>query len=95
MATMFECDEPFRFAPGVMERKCVIEVHDLHIWRISADRVALSAHLVIHHHDTWPVLLLRLNRILKERYGIEHVTLQAVWRSLPNGKHIPIHEIKS
>ena len=29
MATMFEGDEPFRFAPGVMERKGVIEVDDL------------------------------------------------------------------
>lgn len=80
---------------AIAAEKGVIEVHDLHIWRISADRVALSAHLVVHHHDTWPVLLLRLNRMLEEKYGIKHTTLQAVWHSLPNSKHIPIHNIKN
>lgn len=69
----------------------VIEVYDLHIWNIGGGRVALSAHLIIHHHDSWPALLSRLNHILKTRYGIEHVTLQPVWFVLPAGHVIPIH----
>ena len=59
----------------------VIELHDLHIWHISAGRIALSAHLIIHHHDSWPALLSRINRMLKQRYNIDHVTLQPVWAS--------------
>lgn len=72
----------------------VIEVHDLHIWRISGNRIALSAHLLIHHHDSWPALLNRLNYLLKIRYGINHVTLQAIWVTQPPEPFIPIHPVK-
>lgn len=69
----------------------VIEVHDLHVWHIGGGRIALSAHLIIHHHDSWPALLTRLNHLLKIRYGIEHVTLQPVWFTPPTGHVISIH----
>lgn len=54
----------------------VIEIHDLHIWQISSERVALSAHVVLDDLDTWPDLLDRLNEMLLERFGIDHPTLQ-------------------
>lgn len=54
----------------------VVEIHDLHIWQISSERVALSAHVVLHDLDTWPDLLDRLNEMLLERFGIDHPTLQ-------------------
>ena len=72
----------------------VTGVHDLHVWRIGGGRVALSAHLIIHHHDSWPALLARLNHLLKTRYGIEHTTLQPVWFAPPSGHIIPIHQIR-
>lgn len=54
----------------------VREVHDLHIWQVSGNRVALSAHVVIEDLAAWPPVLESLNRILLERHAIDHPTLQ-------------------
>ena len=72
----------------------VIELHDLHVWHISGGQVALSAHLIIHHHDSWPTQLARINHMLKQRYNIVHVTLQPVWISPVTKKTIPIYPIR-
>jgi cobalt-zinc-cadmium efflux system protein len=54
----------------------VLSVHDLHIWSLSAETTALSAHVVVQRIDQWPGVLWRLRELLSERFGIEHVTLQ-------------------
>ena len=54
-------------------------VHDLHIWHMGSERVALSAHLSLADAAEWPVILARAQRLLLENYGIEHVTLQPAW----------------
>lgn len=54
----------------------VISVHDLHIWSLSAERTALSAHVVLRRIDDWEPLLARLRAMLAEQIGIDHVTLQ-------------------
>jgi cobalt-zinc-cadmium efflux system protein len=54
----------------------VRSVHDLHIWNISSGRVALSAHLDVDDLSNWPATLEQARYALKERYGIDHVTLQ-------------------
>jgi cobalt-zinc-cadmium efflux system protein len=54
----------------------VVSVHDLHIWSISGQRVALSAHLVLSDMGEWNPVLKRLRSLLQERFDIEHVTLQ-------------------
>lgn len=54
----------------------VTEVHDLHVWSIAPDRVALSAHLEIGDLQRWPVILTEAAAMLQARYGIGHVTLQ-------------------
>jgi cobalt-zinc-cadmium efflux system protein len=53
----------------------VRSVHDLHIWTLSSNRVALSAHLVIDALDEWPTVLAAARHALMHE-GIEHVTLQ-------------------
>ncbi|MEE4329937.1 MAG: cation diffusion facilitator family transporter, partial [Wenzhouxiangella sp.] len=55
----------------------VVDVHDLHIWQISSDRIALSAHVVVRDLDAWPALLARINAMLLDRFRIDHPTLQA------------------
>jgi cobalt-zinc-cadmium efflux system protein len=55
----------------------VASVHDLHIWTLSGSRVALSAHVVVRDLSRWDRTLQQLQRVLRERFGIEHVTLQA------------------
>lgn len=54
----------------------VAEVHDLHVWSIAPDSVALSAHLEITDLQRWPVILTEASAMLQARYGIGHVTLQ-------------------
>jgi cobalt-zinc-cadmium efflux system protein len=51
----------------------VTEVHDLHIWTVASNRVALSAHLVA----TKPQAALNeAHRILEKNHGIRHMTIQ-------------------
>ena len=55
----------------------VCDIHDLHIWQISSERIALSAHVVIQQMDEWPEILANINRMLLEQFQIDHPTLQA------------------
>lgn len=54
----------------------VASVHDLHIWTLSGSRVALSAHVIVRDLSRWERTLHELQELLRERFGIEHVTLQ-------------------
>lgn len=49
------------------------EVHDLHIWSVASHRVALSVHLV---SKTPQQTLNKAHRILEEKHGIRHMTIQ-------------------
>jgi cobalt-zinc-cadmium efflux system protein len=69
----------------------VASVHDLHIWMLSSNRVALSAHLVVDSLDAWRRILAETQEMLLER-GIAHVTIQPEtdtrivrWRENPKG----------
>lgn len=67
--------------PGVVGRALagehgVVEVHDLHIWELSSDYAALSAHVVTRPEEAGMEVRLRLCALLAERFGIEHSTLQ-------------------
>lgn len=54
----------------------ITSVHDLHIWTLASGTIALSAHVVVEDIEHWAEILNRLNRLLHDRYGIEHTTLQ-------------------
>ncbi len=54
----------------------VCSVHDLHIWTLSSGHIALSAHVVIDDITAWRSVLTTLNRLLQERFGISHTTIQ-------------------
>ncbi len=53
----------------------VRSVHDLHIWTLSSNRVALSAHLLVDDLAQWPEVLAAARHQLAHQ-GIAHVTLQ-------------------
>lgn len=57
----------------------ITEVHDLHVWQMGPDSVALSAHVGLADGAQWPAILARAQRILLENYRIDHVTLQPSW----------------
>lgn len=54
----------------------VRSVHDLHIWTLSGERIALSAHLSVDDLARWSELLAEATEMLERRYGIDHATLQ-------------------
>jgi cobalt-zinc-cadmium efflux system protein len=54
----------------------VRSVHDLHVWTLTAGFRALSAHVVVTRGADRDLAARRLEVLLKERYGIEHTTLQ-------------------
>jgi cobalt-zinc-cadmium efflux system protein len=51
-------------------------VHDLHIWPLSTTEIALTAHLVAPDLTATDALIEAARRMLHDRFGIEHCTLQ-------------------
>jgi len=51
-------------------------VHDLHIWAMSTNETALTAHLIKPNPENDDELLLKLRDDLHERFGVAHVTIQ-------------------
>ena len=67
----------------------VANVHDLHVWQMGSEDVALSAHVAIGEGVEWPRTLGAAQRMLRERYAITHVTLQPDWPLVaPGGKRV-------
>jgi cobalt-zinc-cadmium efflux system protein len=62
--------------------KGVREVHDLHIWPLSAERTALSAHLVVDDFSSWMRQLTSARVMLHHEFDIDHITLQPELRPL-------------
>jgi cobalt-zinc-cadmium efflux system protein len=54
----------------------VREVHDLHVWEVSSGFPALSAHVLVGQSDDCHQVRRTIERLLAERFGIEHTTLQ-------------------
>lgn len=53
----------------------VLDVHDLHVWTITSGFESLSAHALVAERDGDEVLR-EMRELLRERFGIEHVTVQ-------------------
>ncbi|MBI4965085.1 MAG: cation transporter [Desulfomonile tiedjei] len=52
-------------------------VYDLHVWSITSNRVAMSAHVVLAEPDGNRVEVLRgLEKLLADRFNITHTTIQ-------------------
>jgi cobalt-zinc-cadmium efflux system protein len=60
----------FGEVPGVRQ------VHDLHVWTLTAGFGALSAHVVVGEGADRDLVRRRLEVLLNERFGIDHTTLQ-------------------
>jgi cobalt-zinc-cadmium efflux system protein len=62
------------------EMEHIDEVHDLHIWTITSGMTILSAHIYLSsccaETNHWQECLADAQKLLKERFGIEHTTLQ-------------------
>ena len=69
----------------------VTGVHDLHVWNMTAERAAVSAHMTLAEGEQWPATLAAAQRVLAQEFAIHHVTLQPSWPvRAPEGRVIPV-----
>ena len=54
----------------------VVEVHDLHVWTISSDFPALSAHVLVRPGADCHTIRRELEQHLREAFSIDHTTIQ-------------------
>jgi cobalt-zinc-cadmium efflux system protein len=54
----------------------VVEVHDLHVWELTAGFPALSAHVLVRPETDCHLARRMLQELLRERFHVEHTTLQ-------------------
>ena len=54
----------------------VLAVHDLHVWEMTPSFPALIGHIEIEQMNEWPDIMARINTMLLDKHGIDHVTLQ-------------------
>ena len=54
----------------------VVDVHDVHVWALSSQVIALSAHVVLRDMNDWPEVLTALHHTLQRNFKIEHATIQ-------------------
>jgi cobalt-zinc-cadmium efflux system protein len=59
-------------------------VHDLHVWTLTSGVLAMSCHIVAGNdgHDRTS-LLARVNCVARERFRIDHTTIQIEERNIP------------
>ncbi|HEY3945025.1 MAG TPA: cation diffusion facilitator family transporter [Solirubrobacteraceae bacterium] len=68
--------EPEEIGKALAAQPGVIEVHDLHVWQVTSGFLALSAHVVVAPGEDCHELRRHLQRLLAERFEIDHTTLQ-------------------
>lgn len=63
---------------GISSFPKVQDVHDLHIWSLSSNEVALSCHVCVLKEDFnhGPALIVQINEMLNQKFKIGHGTIQ-------------------
>ena len=61
---------------AVQEIEGVENMHDVHVRTVTSGLVALSGHVEVTGSRPWHEVLLQMNAVMQERFGIAHVTLQ-------------------
>ncbi len=54
----------------------VVQVHDLHVWEVTTEFPTLSAHVLVEPGGDCHGIRGELEQLLRERFGLEHTTLQ-------------------
>ena len=61
---------------AICREEGVRSVHDLHVWTVTAGFGAIAAHVVVARDVDRDLIRRRLELSLRDRFGIEHTTLQ-------------------
>jgi cobalt-zinc-cadmium efflux system protein len=68
--------DPDEIGRALASQPGVVEVHDLHVWEVTSGFPALSAHVVVQAGDDCHDRRRALQRLVQDRFGIGHTTLQ-------------------
>jgi cobalt-zinc-cadmium efflux system protein len=68
--------DPERIGRRMAEQAGVVEVHDLHVWEVTSEFPALSAHVTVAQDADCHRARLELADLIEHQFGIHHVTLQ-------------------
>jgi cobalt-zinc-cadmium efflux system protein len=68
--------DPDAVGRAIVEQADVVEVHDLHVWMVTSGFPSLSAHVLVERDADCHGVRRRLERMLHERFGVDHTTLQ-------------------
>ena len=61
---------------GLLDVPGVRRVHDVHVWTISSGWDAMSGHVEVNADRSCGPVLREMRRVLRDRFGIEHATIQ-------------------
>lgn len=66
----------------------VEDVHEMHLWAISSDHYSLTAHMFVRADIQQFCIILAVNELLAEKYGITHSTIQMEHANIhPHGEY--------
>jgi cobalt-zinc-cadmium efflux system protein len=68
--------DPDRIGRTMAEQPGVVEVHDLHVWEVTSEFPALSAHVTVAQDADCHRARLELAELIEREFGIHHSTLQ-------------------
>ena len=68
--------DPEKIGRALASEKGVVEVHDLHVWEVTSGMPAISAHINVGRDDDCHETRWKAARLLADRFGVEHTTLQ-------------------
>jgi cobalt-zinc-cadmium efflux system protein len=68
--------DPERIGRRMAEQPGVVEVHDLHVWEVTSEFPALSAHVTVEPDADCHRTRLELSELIKREFAIHHTTLQ-------------------
>jgi cobalt-zinc-cadmium efflux system protein len=68
--------DPDQIGRALAAEHHVVEVHDLHVWEVTSGMPSLSAHVTVRAGCDTQSHRRQLADLLRDRFGIEHTTLQ-------------------
>jgi cobalt-zinc-cadmium efflux system protein len=80
---------------AMLEIPDVVAVHDLHVWTITSGMDAMSGHVVVGERGerrTTGEILHEVHRMLHDRFGLHHITVQIEPRGFEEKGCVPLRE---
>ena len=68
--------DPDEVGRAIVAEQDVVQVHDLHVWTVTSGFPAFAAHVLVAPDSDCHAIRRRLERMLYDRFGLEHTTLQ-------------------